>query len=106
MSIFRKAELLLGLTLLLAVLGLGGWSWLQSKRIDKLQSDKETATADASAHETYVTEQKKLVVKEKAADERMDQALEANPEWSGTVVPNDVARELCHSPDAACNLPR
>lgn len=102
---FRNLELAIGGVLLLAVLGLSIYAGYLHMTRDAAQEDYQISNGDASAHETYAHGLKKVVVQEKQAHERMEQALEANESWAEQPVPDDVARLLCHSADAACRVP-
>lgn len=98
---FRNVEFFLGAVVIAAVLTLSGYAYYQHRASDRLQEDNQLLSGDAKAAATYAREYKKVVAAETKANEQLDEALEANPEWSEQPVPDDVADLLRAHTDAA-----
>lgn len=102
MSIGRKIELALAAIIVATILALWGWGKYNSERRESVQEDYQVASGDASAYKVMAAGTKRVAEQEQRKHEELEVALEANPEWADEPVPSDVARVLCHSPDAAC----
>lgn len=97
MSIVREVERGLALLLLAVLLGLGGWSWLQTQRADKAQENYQVANGNAAAATTYVREYKAVEAARRKKDAEVDSVLESHRDWADAPVPDDVAGLLRNS---------
>lgn len=98
---FRKAEAIVGLLVILAVLALSVYVYTLRAAHKNATSANQALSGDAAAATTYTRAYKKVIAEEKKDNERMDEALAANPAWSEQPVPDDVADLLRYHQDAA-----
>ena len=66
----------------------------RQKEAAKQEASLQTGRADAA--EEYSSGLRTIIIEREASDARVQQALEANPEYSGQPVPSDVADLLRH----------
>lgn len=90
----------LGLAVFLGVVSLAGVAYFQHKRIANLESANVTLSADVSALKVKQAGVAKVNKEQGAKHDELSKAAAAEPVWSGTHVPDAVARQLRAHADA------
>jgi hypothetical protein len=82
------------LTILAAILGLGGYVWYMRHKIDKLEAQTIVQTADIKAADVHATGVADTNAKHQEANHEVRKALDANPVYRDSTVPAAVADRL------------
>lgn len=106
MSIFRKIEMAFIGLLLAALAGLTVYSYIQKEQLAAAKKESSLQTGRADAHEVAAVEYTRIITDKDTANAELDRALEANPAYSRTAVPPDVADLLRHPSGAARAVPQ
>ena len=100
MSIARKAELILGSILLLAILALCGRYAYMNWKSESLEAKNDVLSSDAAADTVYVREYKTVITERETKDAQVEDALGRNRDWADEPLPDDVA-DLLRDPARA-----
>ncbi|KOR44985.1 hypothetical protein ADT27_13385 [Xanthomonas oryzae] len=94
--IWKRIELIVGLALLMTVAVLAVQVTMARKHAARVQEQVFAVTAELSAEKQHSREVEKINKQREIKNAQVSTALEANPEWSADVLPDDVAAQLQH----------
>ena len=95
-TILNRIQYYLAAVLIITLLALSGWAYYRDVQADRAQRDAMLQTSRADAAETYNAGFRTVVIERERNNERVQEVLKDNEEWSSGSVPSDVADLLRH----------